>query len=186
MHDPEFGTLPSQHASGGRCRKIAAACAILAVAGLLLPSSGGPRRYTCAACRLDRIDRGFLGYRWTEFEESECSRWYAAHVERSHHHVWASRGYCRRFGIPFLNRGYACNVGDPIAMLGPSFQLRIYQRFRDPLTAKGLFVRLGKADRGTSDLMGGLCEWMDTVDGEPWDEWWPRHQAEAGNESNDR
>lgn len=183
MHDPEFEPVPAKQTTpaSSQChgRKLIVAGAILAGVWLLCLPNAGPHRFTCAACRLDRVDQSSLGFHWSEYEESDCSRWYAANVERSHQHIWAGRGYCRRFGIPWIYGGFACNVGDPIAGLSKSLQLRVYQRFRDQLKAKQLFVRLGNWDSGCSQLMNGLCEWASSDDAEPWDEWWAKHQGQS-------
>jgi hypothetical protein len=182
MRDPVFEPVPAKHtnpaASQGHGRKLTVACTILAGVWLLCLSIEGPRRSTCAACRLDHIERGFLGFRWSKYEESDCSRWYAANVESGHPHIWARGAHCRRFGIPGIYSGYACSIGEPIAGLAKSAQLRVYQRFRDPMKAKQIFVRLGNWDSETPRLMTGLCEWADSGDPESWDEWWAKHQGQ--------
>jgi hypothetical protein len=169
MPDPEFEHAEKQTTSRGP-RLLPTFLSLLGVWFLLSCSISGPRRFTCAACRLDRVDRGFLGFRWSAFEESECSRWYAAHVESRHTHIWASCGHCQRFGIPGIYGGFACSIGEPIAGLSKSFQIRVYQRFRDPMKAKSLFLQLGHDHQ----MMGALIEWMETDGKESWDEWWQR------------
>src|SRR5690349_18353250 len=114
MRDFELKGLLRKHVKQGHGRTITVACVLLVGLWLMCFSRSGSRRSTCAACRLDRVEQHFLGFRWSEYEESDCSRWYVAHVERNHAHVWVNSGYCRRFGIPGIYSGYACTIGSPI------------------------------------------------------------------------
>lgn len=43
---------------------------------------------TCLICRLRRVDTTSAQQTTTNYEENECSRWYAANVESHHKHVW--------------------------------------------------------------------------------------------------
>lgn len=49
--------------------------------------------YTCVLCRSYRFDWKCLGVVIPSYAETDCSRWYAAHVEPSHAHLW-ERGTC--------------------------------------------------------------------------------------------
>lgn len=146
----------------------------------------GPRRSTCAACRLDRLDHNIVGVRWSEFEESECSRWYAANVEPKHDHIWAEAPHCQRFGIPPFSEGYGCRVGEPIAGFSKHAQVRVYRKFRDPLEAKRLFVRLGTRDRESHRMMEALSGWLASDGPESWDEWWAKARSEEASRHNDQ
>ena len=44
--------------------------------------------YTCLICRLTRVEKVSAQKTTTEYEENECSLWYAANVEPKHMHVW--------------------------------------------------------------------------------------------------
>jgi hypothetical protein len=130
------------------------------------------RPYTCAVCRADRVDVHCLGLKWSRQEETQCSRWYQAHVERSHAHAWSQCGWCQRFGIPGLGGGYGCFGGAPITNLPRTLQVEIYQKFHDPLEAKRLFVRLGQTDAETYRMWVALTDWVAKHYPGTWHEWW--------------
>jgi hypothetical protein len=136
-----------------------------------------------------RIDANCLGFTRSTFFQNECSRWYPAHVEPSHAHVW-ERSTCEYtsnlLGMPV---SVGCRPGGyPIWLLDPSTQLRVYQHFRDPLEAKKLFEgitdersrddRLDEEDEDRGHLtVRALKEW--DVAGFPgtWAKWWERFLA---------
>ena len=185
MHDPGSAVrrldLPPKRRGGG-CARLAAIAVVLVLASRLVRATSDSERSTCAACRLDRTDYCLVGFRWHRFEPSECSRWYADHVERSHPHLWSRYTHCRSIGIPGLSGGYACRYGDPVADLGKSFQLWVYQRFQNPLEAKALFAQLGRHSPDSLRTIQGLNAWADAGEGEPWAEWWARHCTGLGVE----
>jgi hypothetical protein len=133
--------------------------------------------YTCAVCRAEKVDHHLLGMKWSAHEETECSRWYSDHVERSHTHAWITRGYCRRFGIPGLVGGYACVVGGPLTGLSRTVQIQIYEHFQDPLLAKRLFIRLGQTDPECNRIWQALMAWVDQDYPGTWDDWYKKQLA---------
>ena len=64
---------------------------ILTVLVVIVADSTETRRrqwHCCALCRLVKIDyQNIFGRRWTEIEETECSKWYAQNVEPEHEHL---------------------------------------------------------------------------------------------------
>ncbi len=177
-HDLDFD-VPDRETKAGRgpeWRILGIAIVTLMALILLVIPVGSRRRSTCAACRLDRVDHSLLGFTRSEFDPNECSRWYDAHVEPTHEHVWARLGHCRRIGIPFLFGGYACSMGDPIAGLSPSWQLEVYRHFRDPLEAKRLFTDLKRWDGRLMEAMGG---WTSAGYPGTWEDWWSKHHDDG-------
>ncbi len=144
--------------------------------GLALPAR---RAYTCSICRMEKVDHRWLGMRWSDLEENECSRWYRGHVEPSHPHAWVQRGYCRRIGIPGLYGGYACVIGGPITGLSRRVQVDIYRHFEDPLEAKKLFGRLGTMGGEGARLWTALMAWVGEDYPGTWHDWWEKYRAEA-------
>jgi hypothetical protein len=132
--------------------------------------------YTCAVCRKDKVDHRCLGLGWSEQQETDCSLWYKANVERTHLHVWVERTHCRRFGIPGLYGGYGCKIGGPLTDLSRTVQINIYQHFRDRADAKQLFIRLGHMDDEGHRLWDALMEWVDVDFPGTWHEWWDAHR----------
>jgi hypothetical protein len=184
MSDPEFGEEPGRRkpvALRGQGKRLLlwtlAAVLGWCVLGLATPSR---RPFICSVCRVERVDHRWLGLRWSDLEENECSRWYREQVERSHAHSWVQRGYCRRIGIPFLSGGYACVIGGPITGLSRRVQVDIYRHFDDPLEAKALFVRLGAMDGEGSRMWTALMGWVDEGYPGTWHDWWEDHRDEAG------
>lgn len=160
MIDPEFGGEPGRRkrvAMRGHGKRLLfwtlAALLGWCLLGLASPSR---RPSTCSICRMESVDHLWLGLRWSDLEENDCSRWYRGHVERSHPHAWVQRGYCRRTGIPGLSGGYACVVGGPITGLSRRVQVNIYRHFEDQLEAKKLFIRLGTMDGEGVRMWGGV------------------------------
>ena len=135
--------------------------------------------FTCAVCRADKVERCCFGWKWSDQEESDCSRWYASHVESTHEHSWLEGTHCRRFGIPYLGGGYACRGGSPITMFSKSAQIRIYEHFDDRLEAKRLFLRLGQARPDRNRQWAALMKWMDAGYPDNWHDWWDEHRADA-------
>lgn len=99
------------------------------------------RANECALCRLQKVDSRFLWFRRSETHPNKCSRWYQAHVEPTHTHLWAPCAHCERIGIPGIYGGYACSVGSRITGLSQTVQIDIYRHFKNPLEAKRFFVR---------------------------------------------
>lgn len=178
MLDPEFENFLGEDEKpvARRGRKVSWAVMALLSAYLLGCSIESPRRFTCSACRLERLDHRWLGLRSSSYEETDCSRWYAQNVEPTHKHIWANCAHCRRFGIPGLYGGFSCSTGEQISGLSRMTQIRIYQKFRDSKEAKPLFVQLGRSAKDNGRLMQSLCEWVDTNPPETWDEWWAKHR----------
>jgi hypothetical protein len=125
---------------------MASACIALLAFGLSGLSAYSRRPYTCAACRADKVNYRFLGLRWSDLEDTDCSQWYRENVERSHDHVWLGCTFGRRIGFPFLAEGYGCFVGGPLTGLSRTVQMAIHQHFEDRLEAKRLFIQLGQMD----------------------------------------
>ena len=149
----------------------------LLVSGLLGFPGYSRRPYTCAVCRADKVDCHVLGLRWSQQEDTDCSRWYRENVERSHAHVWITCTYCRRFGIPGLAGGYACHIGGPLTGLSRTVQMEIYQHFEDRLEAKRLFIRVGETDAETGRLWEALMGWVERGYPGTWHDWWGQHRA---------
>jgi hypothetical protein len=139
-------------------------------------SSHDRRPYTCAVCRADRVDQSCLGLEWSRQEETDCSRWYASNVERTHAHSWVACTRCRRFGIPGIYGGYGCFIGAPITGLSRTSQVEIYQHFEDPLEAKELFILLGRRDGDPHRTSSALMEWAGEGYPGTWHDWWEKHR----------
>jgi hypothetical protein len=157
---------------------------------LLATADAGSRSdSTCVLCRLNRIDTRFFGVTRSSYEENDCTRWYHAHVDPAHAHIW-ERGSCTTLlngiGIPI---GVRCAAGYfPILSLDPSTQLRVYQHFPDPKRAKALFASLTheRADRerrergveSTGELIvRALNDWDASGFPGSWDDWWDHCSA---------
>lgn len=133
------------------------------------------RRYTCSACRINLVDHRVLFFRWSSSELNESSRWYSAHVEPTHDHVWAEYAHCRRIGLPGIMSGWGCTVGSPIAMLGWTPQRTAYEHSRNLMQTKDLFVRMGKTDREAMELLAEFNNWLDQGCQGAWEDWWRTH-----------
>lgn len=183
MCDPEFGEEGSRPQKDARRSQglIYLGFALAAFLGSSLLGFPGCSRtpYTCAACRMDRVDQGCLGLRWSYQEESECSRWYAGNVERTHQHVWVEGAHCRRFGIPGVFGGYACSIGTPITGLSKTVQVEIYQHFKDKIEAKHFFIRLGQRGHENYRAWGVLMKWVGEGYPGTWQDWWDKHRDDA-------
>jgi hypothetical protein len=152
------------------------------------------RRYTCLICRGYRVESRCLGLTFRSDSETDCSRWYVAHVEPSHTHAW-ERGVCvyqsNLLGVPLR---VGCSPGRfPIWRLEPDTQLAVYRHFERPIEAKAIFAGLADAkthdDRLEEDIdsKGALIvEAMTAWElegfpgswGEFWDKFYARHVAE--------
>lgn len=149
---------------------------------------------TCVLCRSYRRVTTYGLVPVTRRYETECSRWYAAHVEPRHAHIW-ERGTCV-YESDFWGfaRGVGCCPGRfPIWLLPPGTQMAAYQHFQDPLEARALFAgltdarsrddRLDEHDEDKGHLTVQAIEaWASA--GFPgtwsvwWDGWWAKHVAE--------
>lgn len=144
------------------------------------------RANECALCRLQKVDSRFLWFRRSETHPNKCSRWYQAHVEPTHTHLWAPCAHCERIGIPGIYGGYACSVGSRITGLSQTVQIDIYRHFKNPLEAKRFFVRLQQLD-GTSEnlhVWNSMSDWIDADYPGTWHGWWETHRdvVEGGDE----
>jgi hypothetical protein len=145
--------------------------------------------HSCVVCRLHRVDATCLGLTHSTYSETDCSRWYAAHVEPQHVHVW-ERGTCQYtsnlLGMP---ASVGCSPGRfPIMLLSPTTQMKVYQHFQAPLEAKRLFAnltdakthgdRLDEEDEDRGHLTVDAIEaWESAGFPGEWGEWWDRFYA---------
>ena len=151
----------------------------------------------CLLCRLQRSETKLFGTTRSSYAETDCSRWYRAHVEPEHVHIWepgSCTGLLNGIGMPI---GVRCAAGYfPILLLDPSTQLRVYQHFPDPERAKALFASLTheKADRerrekdieSTGELIvRALNDWDAAGFPGSWDDWWDRWWQKHVKEHND-
>ncbi|MGC8641796.1 MAG: hypothetical protein ACP5XB_18160 [Isosphaeraceae bacterium] len=180
MFDPKFDeqSKACKRRSGPRRRSLRVVtllCPASMLASLLGIQIYSRRPYTCAVCRANKLNKQLLGLRWSTQEETDCSRWYSAHVEPAHHHVWVPCTYCRHFGIPGVYGGYSCVVGGPLTGLSRKVQIQIYQHFQNPLEAKRLFIQLGRncPDR----IWQALMDWVEEGYSGTWAEWLKRQQV---------
>lgn len=117
---------------------------VLAVLAIFLDSAAIRRQHnSCALCRLTRYDSSGLGRRWSEPEETACSKWYPDNIEREHEHAWArspSTQLRTVFGTP---RG----IGDSdrpagFLKLTPDEQIEVYRHIPNVDEAQRLFLRM--------------------------------------------
>src|SRR3954471_3543829 len=144
--------------------------------------------HTCVLCRLNRVDSSCLGLTLPSYYENECSRWYEAHVERSHGHIWEQGTCCYETNLLGMPRSVGCSPGHyPIRLLDPATQKRVYEHFKDPLDAKALFAGLTDAkthhdqidefdfwDRGHLTVRA-IEDWEASGFPGTWDAWWGRY-----------
>jgi hypothetical protein len=181
MHEPEFEKeargLP-RPAGRSRTPQLLGWVFAVVVGSYLLGFPGYSRTpYTCAVCRMERVDKSGLGLRWSDEKETGLSLWYRDNVEQTHPHFWVEGTHCRRFGIPGLYEGYGCRIGAPITGLSMTVQMKVYQHFGDPLEAKQLFIRLGQFDNASSRTWRALIEWVEADFPGTWCDWWDKHRA---------
>lgn len=149
--------------------------------------------YTCALCRLNRIDRECLGFTRSTYRENKCSSWYVDHIERSHEHAWEPSSCCRMTDLFGLSRGYACGAGSPIYRIPADTQLNVYRRFSEPLKAKAIFESMvgekarerpfGNDGETHGEMVAcAISEWQ--VAGFPgsWEKWWMRYYQDRKDE----
>ena len=175
MRDRESDETTSLHpsrVSRGRGPTFIGFAFAAVLGSCLLGFPGCSRRpYTCAVCRENKVDHTCLGLKWSDREETDCSRWYRENVEPSHTHIWIKCTYCRRFGIPGVFGGYGCVIGGPLTGFSRTVQIQIYQHFEDRLEAKRLFIRLGRTDGESSRTWDLLMGWVNAGYPGAWDDW---------------
>lgn len=171
MQDLGFDRETSPATFGRGLKLFGAAALALMAAAILLPNAYSGRRYTCAACRIERVNHRFLAHHWDTLRETECSRWYAANVEPAHAHSWSAYGQCRRIGIPFLYSGFACSMGGRINMFFSACQIEVYEHSRDRMEAKGLFLKCSELDPEGGTVMASLLSWIASDYQGEWKEW---------------
>lgn len=171
---------------------VAGFLALLAASNLPVRSELG---HSCVICRLNRVDSTLFHFTRSAYQPTECSRWYAEHVEPSHAHAWG-RWPCGRVENLLGGRmGFRCGFGHPIHTLPSHSQMRVYQHFEDPLEAKRLFEGLaarprdGRADeRGVGharNVVEALMVWETRGFPGNWDEWWAGFLAKPPEQRSD-
>ena len=157
---------------------------------LLVPGTETRRRQylSCALCRLARCDyKSVFGNRWSEFEESECTRWFRKNIAPQHEHVWqrsSSMGGSNIFGTPI----WVSDTGRPtgIHSLTAQEQIAVYQHIPNIEEAKRLFVAM-RDDTESGDQSryrrvhvrsGILQDWADSSFAKPWAEIKPELEAQ--------
>lgn len=143
---------------------------VILTAMLLSTPAWQRHRHTCAICRLERTDvTSPLGQTTRTFRETSCSRWYAAHVEATHEHLWAANPTSQNVDALGVVRGAGDNEDRPgrvIWRLTPDEQVEIYKHFPQPLEAKRLFVSLTTPtvmrERNDFQILETLHAWSNT------------------------
>ena len=149
---------------------------------------------TCVVCRLTRLDANALGLTRATDYGNECSRWYAAHVEPSHEHVWEPGGCVSKGSLLGRSRSVSRGFDDAtVWALDPSTQEEFYRHFARPLEAKAIFISLldGKACIEGDENRGRLTvraikEWQAAGFPGTWAGWWSRFEANQADESKER
>ncbi|WP_406694611.1 hypothetical protein V5E97_26435 [Singulisphaera sp. Ch08] len=166
---------------------VAVVVIVLLVLGGFLPFTR--RAKTCVICRLNRVDSTYGPLPISRLHETNCSRWYAAHVEPEHSHIWEHGTCLYESDLYGTWRAFSCRPGHyPIFMLPTETQMRVYQHFKNPLDAKTLFANLTDAktynnrldqddeDRGHLTVRA-MSEWESAGFPGTWDDWWSRFYA---------
>lgn len=139
---------------------------------------GSSRTYTCAVCRLLRIDYNYLlGLTKTSDDcPTECSEWYAQNVESEHEHDWAVSACSYKFnifgsGLSVACRGYVSAVW----RLSPEDQLEVYKQFANPEDAQELFESLGSEEKNevyiNYEIVQKLQQWLEAGFPGSWEVW---------------
>lgn len=156
----------------------------VSVAGCVVPVTY--EKFTCVICRRFRLTTRYAGVPVTRDRDNECSRWYAAHVEPKHAHVWERSTCVNVSNLWGMDRGVGCRPGHyPIHLLPPDTQMRVYRHFKNPLEAKALFAKLTDAktynDRLEEDFRSkghltveAIKAWEAAGFPDTWGEWWGR------------
>jgi hypothetical protein len=160
---------------------------------LWVADAGSSSSSRCVLCRLERNETTLFGLTRARYAENDCSKWYRAHVESEHEHLW-ERGTCTAIlnGLGVAN-AVRCRAGHfPILGLATSTQMRVYQHFGDLEKAKALFTGLTHERMGSEILDGNskgdwivhsLEDWESAGFPGNWDVWWNRwwqnHQREC-------
>ncbi len=134
-------------------------------------------RHTCVICRMERTDlTSPLGQTTSTFRETSCSKWYPAHVEATHDHLWAANPTMQSVNAYGEVGGAGDNEQRPgraIWRLTPEEQVEIYEHFSQPLQAKRLFISLLSLKvmhgRGDMAILGELRAWRDAGFDGDWD-----------------
>jgi hypothetical protein len=145
---------------------------------------------TCVVCRLWRSEIR-LGLTWTRYQDTECSLWYAEHVEPVHSHVWGRTSCAAMINVFGGRMGYACGSRHPILDLPSEDQMAVYQHFKDPAEARKLFLGLeggeGPLGWGRGRLIAqAIRTWHLAGFPGDWESWRERYlaeQADGGDEA---
>ena len=148
---------------------VVAVLLVILTAMLLGTPAWHRHRHTCVICRLERTDvTSPFGQTTSTFRETSCSKWYAAHVEATHEHIWAANPTMQSVNAYGVVGGAGDNEARPgrvIWRLTPDEQMELYKHFSQPLQAKRLFISLTtpKVMRGRGDMaiLGALQAWRD-------------------------
>ena len=156
-------------------------CVIVAIlAGIILPSIPEySRRYnTCALCRLGRWDYWRQESRWSDHEDTECTKWFREHIERDHEHVWVSNSVITQRNI--FGSVISIVDSDPRAIfrISPSQQIQIFEHIPDAEEAARVFQLVGR-DKGFGEHLQRrhaqvtahiLRDWAESEFAENWDD----------------
>ena len=160
-------------------------CAIVAALLLLGGPSYSRRHNTCALCRFGGFDYSCLGIPWSDYHETECTKWYREHIEPVHEHMWVSGSTEAQRNV--FGTVISIADGDRRALfrLTPSQQVEIYKHIFDPKESKRIFLFLG-SDKGSGDqsqrrciyvAAGTLREWAESGFTATWTEIKPKIDA---------
>jgi hypothetical protein len=156
-------------------------CVTLAAVLVLLSQSPTIWRQhnSCALCRMARNDYSGLGCRWSAYEETECSAWFVANIERHHEHAWArspSRQMRNIFGTPVGVADSDRPAG--FMRLTPTQQIEVYRHVPRAEDAKRLFLDMrdemesgdNERYRRVHNASSILRDWVKSGFRRPWNE----------------
>lgn len=169
---------------GGARVKNAVGWGVLGLVALVVASflaAKTRRGATCLLCRAERTEWEYLGLRWSHASDDGLGRWYAAHVEPEHAHLWEPSPCYYETNLWGSSLGSGCYTGrHPIWTLAPATQKAVYRKLADPPAARVLFAGLAD-DRGDTDrgdrVVRALGEWEAAGFPGTWDAWWSGRSA---------
>lgn len=144
---------------------------------------------TCVYCRLGKSELSAFGVKVrSTVYENECSRWYPAHVERSHEHVWVLNAHGAGKNLLGVTRAMANFGFRPINLISLDAQRCVYEKFENPRDARRLFGDLGRKYDNTLEgeyqgmlaslKMSAIRDWEREGFPGTWDERWGRYCEE--------
>jgi hypothetical protein len=153
--------------------------AICVVAAMLIFTAaqgievGRESRWTCAFCRMGKVEKTWMFWNRTRLEPTGFTRWFDRHLDLPHEHNWVSSSCTVTYNVWGLPWRVGCERGDPMFLIDPEGEVAIFEILQRHGKAKAVAQALGRGTRRSRRPMVLALRELDA--GSNFQAWWAKN-----------